>query len=101
MKHQGYAEAVLTLLKGKSVEVYDGSDGRYRKYSDFDFQQKAVIRGILKDGVGDLLIIEVTDKFGNTNDVYVNGWAVKSIVEPKNTISIIDVYTEEHRKQSK
>lgn len=98
---QTYAEAVLALLKGKTVEIYEGTNGKIRKWAEFDNQQKEVIRGTLKGGSGDLLIVEVSDQFGNTNDVYINGWAVKAIVEPKNNISIIDVYIEEYKKQAK
>lgn len=98
---QSYAESVLALLKGKAVEIYEGTNGKLQKWADYENQQKEVIRGILKGGSGDLLIVEVTDDFGNKNDAYVNGWSVKVIVEPRNGISIFDVYTEEERKQSK
>lgn len=101
MKHKGFVESVLPLLKGKLVEVYAGTYAKTRKYSDFDHQQKEVIRGILKDGDFDLLILEVMDRFGNVNLVYINGWAVTAIVEPQNGMSIIDVYHDEHEKQVK
>lgn len=101
MTYQTYAEAVLSLLKGKRVEIYEGTNGKLQKWSDYENQQKEVIRGILKGGMGDLLIIEVYDEFGNSNDVYVNGWAVKTILEPKNNISTIDVYTNEEDKLKK
>ncbi len=101
MKNTGYVESVLPYLRGKFVEIYTGSSAKTRKYSDFDQNQKEVIRGILKDGSHDLLILEVTDRLGNSNNVYINGWAVRAIVEPQNSISIIDVYVDEHEKQDK
>jgi len=101
MKHTGYVESILPYLKGKFVEVYAGSSAKTRKYSDYEQNQKEVIRGILKDGSHDLLIVEVTDRLGNSNDVYINGWSVRAIVEPQNGISIIDVYVDEHEKQNK
>lgn len=101
MTCQSYAQSVLSFLKGKYVEVYEGTNGKLQKWADYENQQKEVIRGILKGGVGDLLIVEVADIFGNTNDVYINGFAVKAIIEPKNGLSIIDVYTQEQKKQTK
>lgn len=101
MIYKSYAESVLIFLKGKFVEIYEGTNGKLQKWADYENQQKEVIRGILKDSVGDLLIVEVTDILGNTNDVYINGFAVKTIIEPKNGLSIIDVYTQEQKKQSK
>lgn len=101
MAYQTYAESVISLLKGKFVEIYEGTNGKLQKWSDYENQQKEVIRGVLKGGMGDLLIITVTDDVGNTNDVYINGWSVKTILEPKNNISTVDVYTNEETKQIK
>lgn len=95
-----FVESVASYLKGKNVEVYAGTSSKSRAYSDFEVQQKEVIRGILKDAIGELLIIEV-DNGINTNVVYVNGWSVVAILEPQNGISIIDVYVDEHTKQKK
>lgn len=100
-KHKGFVESVLPHLKGKLVEIFTGTYAKNRKYSDFDHQQKEVIRGILKDGDCDLLIIEVADSVGNKNDVFVNGWSVTAMLEPKRGISIVDIYLDEHQKQDK
>ena len=98
---QSYVELVTALLKGKTIEVYEGTNGKIQKWNDYDNQQKELIRGVLKDGVGDLLIVEVTDDFGNTNIAYINGWNVKLIVEPKNSMSMLDIYIPDEKKQVK
>lgn len=100
MEERTYVEIAASFLKGKNVEVYAGTSGRSRAYSDFEVQQKEVIRGVLKDAIGELLIMEVTDG-SNTNLVYVNGWSVVAIVEPKNKMSIVNIYVDENTKQRK
>lgn len=105
MKHQGYVEAILPYLQDKLVEIFTGSYAKTRKYYDFDHQQKEVIRGVVRGGAGDLLMVEIGDlgntSNSNTNIVYINGWAITAIIEPKNSISIFDVYRDEHEKQEK
>lgn len=101
MKHKGYLEALLPYLKNKTVEVYLGDSGKSRKYFDFETRQKEVIRGILKECDGDLLILEVKNKLGSTNDVYINSWAILLILEPKNKISIVDICVDDNIKQVK
>lgn len=102
MKCKSFAEAALFFLKGKYVEVYEGTNGKLQKWSDYENQQKEVIRGILVGGMGDLLIVEVTDiSSGLVNNVYINGWAIRTILEPKNSMSTFDVYSGEEEKQPK
>lgn len=96
-----YAESLFTKLKDKKIEVYTGSSGKDREYADFTVTYKEVIRGIFVEAVGDLMILEVTDASGNTNKVYVNGWSVVSVMEPRNKMSTFDIYVDEAEKQAK
>lgn len=97
-----FSSEIIKYLKNKSVEVYMGDTFRVLKYSEFDDNKKEVIRGTLIDSSGDLLILEVTDKLSfQKNIVYINGYSVKAILEPKNGIGIIDVFSGEYEKQPK
>lgn len=98
---KSYAESVFALLKDKVVEVYEGTNGKTQHWADYSNQQKEVILGVLKNGVGDLLVVEVTDDFGNKNDAYINAWNVRLIVEPKNGMSMLDIFTPDEKKQAK
>lgn len=98
MRYVGYAEAVLHYLKDKTVEVYVGTFDKTRKYYDFDQQVKQVLRGILKDANGELLILEIKDPLGNNNLVYLNGSNIISIVEPYNGMATMDIYVDEKQK---
>ncbi len=100
MEDRTFVEIAASFLKGKNIELYAGTSGRSRAYSDFEVQQKEVIRGVLKDAIGELLIVEVADG-PNTNLVYINGWSVVAIVEPKNGMSMVNIYVDENTKQIK
>lgn len=96
-----FAESLLSYLKDKKVEVYANSSAKEREYADFSVTHKEVIRGVMRDARGDVILIEVTDKSGRNNIVYVNGWSVTAVMEPKNGMSIVDVYCDEYEKQVK
>lgn len=96
-----YAESLFTKLQNKKIEVYTGSSGKDREYADFTVTYKEVIRGIFVEAIGDLMILEVTDNLGNVNNVYINGWSVVSVMEPKNKMSTFDIYVDEAEKQVK
>ena len=95
-----FAESLLNRLKGKVVEVYSGDTATTRLYSDVNVSLKDVIRGELQDAEGEWLIIKVNTVNGS-NLVYVNTWNIHSVVEPKNGVSMVDVYTMEHEKVRK
>lgn len=96
-----FGETLLSFLKDKQVEIYASSSSKQREYADYSVSYKEVIRGTLREATGDLMILEVSDHRGNTNLVYVNCWTVTAVIEPKNGISIVDVYCDEHKKQVK
>lgn len=95
-----YVESLIPFLKGKRVEVYTGGNSKDREYLDFTIQYKEVVRGIFVDAVGDVLIIEISDK-GNTNRIYLNSWCITAVIEPKNRLSMFDAYCDEAEKQAK
>ncbi|HLG26271.1 MAG TPA: hypothetical protein VI423_00630 [Paenisporosarcina sp.] len=96
-----FGETLLVHLKDKRIEVYTGSSAREREYADFTIAHKDVIRGVLRDASGDLMVIEVVNNAGHSNLIYVNCWTVTAVVEPKNGMSIVDMYCDEHKKQVK
>lgn len=95
-----YGEAVYSQLKDRKVEIFLGSNSKSHEYLDYSVNQKEVIRGTLRNAVGDLLVVEVGCG-DRTNLAYINIWNVIMIVEPKNGISVIDVYCDAASKQAK
>ena len=95
-----FAEAILRRLKGKMVEVYSGDNAVTRQYSDSTVTMKEVIRGIVVDAEGELLVLKVASDT-TENLAYVNAWNVRSIIEPKHGLSIIDMYSGEFERVRK
>lgn len=88
-----YVESIFKRLKGKFVEVYSGDTSLTRYYSDYDTNTKDVVRGVVVDADGDVLMIEVMhSETHEKNIAYLNGWSIRNVVEPKNGISIVDMY---------
>lgn len=96
-----FVEGLVPFLKGKKVEVYTGGNSKDREYMDFTVSYKEVVRGKFVDAVGDVLIIEIQDGAGNTNNIFLNTWCVTAVIEPKNRISMFDAYCDEAEKQVK
>lgn len=96
---KSFAEIILKRLKNKMIEVYSGDTGTTRQYAQDSVTLKEVIRGKLIDAEGELLVVEVIDNYTkNKNHVYINAWNVKSVVEPKNGLSVTDIYNGEHER---
>ena len=95
-----YGEILLSVLKDEMVEVYFSSSAKSREFADFTVDQKEVIRGIFREAVGDVMVIEVV-RNGGSNMVFINCWTVTAVLKPQNGISIIDVYCEATDKQVK
>ncbi len=96
-----YVQNILPFVQDKVVEVYTGGTAKDRKYADYTVSYKEVIKGKVLSGQEDLLVLEVSDGDGNFNTVYINAWAIVAIIEPKNKISMFDIYIEESQKQVK
>lgn len=101
MSYHSYAEGLLASLKNKKIEIYTGDTSRVQEYSDYSLSQKSVIRGVLRDCLGDCVVVECTDSRGATNLVYLNGWSITAVMEPKNNLSIVDIFINESEKQEK
>ncbi len=101
MAGETFGELLMQRMRDKRIEVYLGSSAKTREYADFSVDHKEVIRGVLRDAVGDLMVVEVFDKANNSNLVYVNCWCVTAVLEPQNKISVIDVFCDAAAKQVK
>lgn len=100
--YAGFSEALFTLLRNKLVEVYLGTTSEERQYSDYSITRKEVIRGVIKEVHGDLVVLEVkVPKSGVTNLVYLNCWGITSVLEPVQGACTMDVYCDEAGKERK
>ncbi len=88
-----FIAAIIMKLQDKEVEVYLGDSGYSLKYSEYDFNLKNIIRGKVKEGIGDCLILEVGDI--KKSEVFVNSWSIKCIVPVDDPHFIKDVFTHE------
>jgi hypothetical protein len=95
-----YSETLFKYLKDKNVEVYCGDNSRDQEYADFSVSSKSVIRGKLVNADGNCLMIETTID-NKSNIIYINCRMITAVIEPKNKISIVDVYCDESARQDK
>jgi hypothetical protein len=100
-----YVDGLKGLI-GESVEIYCGSSKRTVQYSDYEINERAVVRGKLKNIVGDCIVVECSFKNGetlkvHTNDIYINAWSVSGVCVPDASLSIVDMFIEESSKQPK
>lgn len=96
-----FAESMLSILKNKNVEMYVGSSGKERQYADYNVSHKETIRGKFVDAFDEVFVIEVTNRDGSSNLIYVNSRAVVAMIEPQNSISIVDSFCDEYERQPK
>jgi hypothetical protein len=83
-----YLAGLMLHLGGEMVEVFNGDSGTNLKFSEYDLPQKSVIRGKMIEAIGDCLILEIKDH----TKVYLNAWAISSVVPLKDPLFIKDVY---------
>lgn len=89
-----FAVAALELYKDKLIEINTGETATSVQYSDYEKSQKHLIRGYLKDVIGDGLVIECQiNKFKKI--VLVNVWSIISIMEFTDNGHLSDVYVDE------
>lgn len=84
---KSYGEAICNFLHGKNVDVFLGTTSKTYEYIDHSVVQKEVLRGIVKESCGDLLILEIAEK-ENTYLAYVNVWNIILITENRNGNSV-------------
>ena len=76
----GIAKVCLALFKDKTVEINTGEQRTTLIMADFQSAQKDLIRGVLKDAVGDALILEC-EVANEKKNIVVNCWSIISIAE--------------------
>ena len=99
-----YAEVIGSLLMNEEVEVYTGESVGAVNYSDYDVEQKAVVKGIIRGAQGQVLILEVridTAMESRTTTAYMNGWYIKGINKVADGIPIAMVFDNAERLRSK
>jgi hypothetical protein len=96
----GFAKAIAKRLLGKMVEIYTSDEHDTLNYAESNRHRNSVIHGKLVEVDGECIILEVTIR-DKTNIMYVNSWSVQSICEPKNGLSVWDMYVCVERKMVK
>lgn len=90
-----YAAALLSQLQGEEIEIYNGDIKTTQILQDREISQKNVVIGILKDVIGDCLIVEVF-KNGRKGLVYINAWTISHVMRVKDPLFLKDIFTDEH-----
>jgi hypothetical protein len=91
--------AVLKYFKDKYVEINTGESATSFQFIDHEVGQKDVIRGYLREVVGDAIIIEC--KVGAvTQPVLINAWAVICIIELIGHGNVSDIYVDEYKERN-
>ena len=92
-KH-GFAQAVFYLFKDKMIEINCGETSLQNNFSDFNIVQKSLIRGVLKQVIGDALIVHCVVK-NTIKKVAVNCWTILTITEFNPQGGTKDIYYDE------
>ncbi len=90
--HATFAHAICNRLKDTEVEIYCGNNSRTIRFAEIDNSLFSIIHGIVKDAVGDCLIVECNVPDKGKNLLYINAWSIESIMPVKNGMSINDFY---------
>jgi hypothetical protein len=93
-----FAAAILHHLKDQEVELYCGDVRTTRLFADYERAQKNVLRCVIKDALGDCLIVECNKRQGSAT-VFVNVWAIKAIVRVNDPLFISDIFEDEEQLQ--
>jgi hypothetical protein len=90
-----FVNSVTKRLQNKLIEVHTGDTRKTHYYSEQSFNEKSVIRGILKEALDDCLIIEVSDiKTNEAYLIYLNCWNIIAITEVKNNFGLANMYSD-------
>lgn len=100
LKTHGFAVAVLELYQGKLIEINTGEIQTTLLFDDRQLDQKSLVRGILKDALGDALILECSVN-GHRQTVLINCWSISSIMELEGYGSLKDIYVDEYQQHLK
>ena len=96
MSHN-FISVIAKKLLGKMVEIYLGDDDEVLIKSETNKVVKSVLYGKLIEAKGECVSLEVSCSKG-TNVVYINAWGISAIIEPKNGISMQDVFISSQRR---
>lgn len=89
-----YVETLLLNFKDKPIEIYTGDAYKTHIYSDYEISRKQVLKGILRDGCGDCLVLECTSRMGVKTMVFVNSWAIHAVMEDVEGTSFMEIFVD-------
>ncbi len=95
----GYAVAALEMYKDKFVEIYMGDSATSLQFADCSVNQKNVVRGRLRDAIGDGLVLECEVNHQKQN-VLINVWSIVIIMELEGHGNISDIYIDEFKEKN-
>lgn len=95
-----FAAGILKHLKNEEVEIYCGDVKTTLQFHDYNVQQKNVIRGFIKDAIGDAIIVEC-EKSNKKGIVFLNVWSIKAIIKIKDSLFIADIFEDEEENLKK
>ena len=94
--HPTFAMAIYDKLKGQDVEIYCGGTSRVFKFCESDNSLLSIVHGVVTGVMGDCLVVECTVTGKNiSNTLYINAWAIQSIMPLKDGITINEVYLDD------
>ncbi|KKN74494.1 hypothetical protein LCGC14_0390110 [marine sediment metagenome] len=98
-KANGFAAAALEMYKDKLVEINTGEVATSLQFADHTVGQKHVIRGHLREVIGDGIVIEC-NVGSHKQQVLINAWSVVSIMELQGKGNISDIYIDEYKERN-
>jgi hypothetical protein len=89
-----HAEDIFSVYKDEPVEIFvDGIIGR-QMYNDYEVEEKAIIEGIVRGAVGEMLVLECELSTPAQNykcEILVNGWTIKAIIKKSQNVPLLAV----------
>ncbi len=94
----GFGAALFYSYKGKKVELYCGNGAITMIYDDHSVEEKSIIRGVIKDVIGDALVVEC-DVLDKKKIILVNCWSIVSATEFDNVGTTRNLFYDEGSKR--
>ena len=95
----GFAAAALFMYEDKLIEINTGESATSLQFADYSVDQKHVIRGYLRNAIGDGLIVECSVN-GRQQNVLINVWSIVTIMELEGNGNISDIYIDEFKEKN-
>ena len=89
------AEAIGTIYKGKTIQVYWGESGGTTSYADYDVSQNMYLEGVVLWGRGDVFAVEVTHTTKSKiykKQVLFNAWSVTLAAEKVDEMTVTSIF---------